>query len=144
MNIRTAEKSDYPRLIDLFHEFAAYERRADRMFNTAERMEEEQDFFNCFVVETVDHQIVGYLSYFFCYFTWSGKSIYMDDLYVQPGYRGQNIGKKLIDKVVELGKEKGCYKLRWQVSKWNKAAIKIYEKMGADIEDIELDCEIVL
>ena len=37
-----------------------------------------------------------------------------------------------------------CKKLRWQVSNWNKNAIDFYKKMGASIDDMEINCEMDL
>ena len=61
---------------------------------------EEKEHFNCFVAETADGEIAGYVTYFFAYYTWVGKSLYMDDLYVRPDFRGQGIGSLLIHKII--------------------------------------------
>ncbi len=142
--IREAERKDISQLIKRFTEFSVFEKKPDRMFNTEEKMLRQMDFFNAFVVELADGKIVGYLSYFFCYYTWSGKAIYMDDFYVMPEYRGNAFGKQLIDRLIDLAKKEDCYKIRWQVSKWNGKAIKFYTALGAEIEDIELDCDLIL
>ena len=60
------------------------------------------------------------LTYFYAYYTWSGKSMYMDDLYVRADSRGQGVGSKLINRVIEQAKADKCKRLRWQVSEWNK------------------------
>ncbi|GHT07886.1 hypothetical protein FACS189426_02180 [Bacteroidia bacterium] len=84
MNIRNIEEADFEQIVNLFQEFALFEKLPDKMNNSVERMTVEKDFFHCFVAETNDHKIVGYASWFFCYYTWSGKALYLDDLYVQP------------------------------------------------------------
>ena len=140
--IRSALESDFVLLLELFKEFAQFENLPDRMVNSVDRMIKESDFFNCFVAETADKVIVGYVTYFFSYYTWTGKCLYMDDLYVKPEFRGKGIGKRLINKVIEFAKNKQCHKLRWQVSNWNKSAIGFYQGIGATIDDIERNCDL--
>lgn len=144
IKIRNAEEHDFQQIVDLFNEFALFEKLPEKMTNSVERMIVEKDFFNYFVAVTNDNTIIGYVSYFFCYYTWIGKSLYMDDLYVKLEYRTKGIGTKLINKVIEFAKESNCHKLRWQVSEWNKSAIEFYKKIGAEIDNVEQNCDLVL
>ena len=68
----------------------------------------------------------------------------MDDLYVKPDYRRIGIGSMLINQVISYVKENGCHKLRWQVSDWNKPAKTFYRKLGAEISDVEQNCDLML
>lgn len=144
IKIRSAEESDFVQILDLFKEFALFENLPDRMTNSLERMMQEKEFFNCFVAETNDKRIVGYATYFFSYYTWIGKCLYMDDLYVKQEFRAQGIGTKLINRVIEFAKSSQCHKLRWQVSNWNHPAIDFYKSLGASIDDIERNCDLRL
>ena len=105
-------------------------------------MLEEKEFFNCYVAETHDKKIVGYATYIFCYYTWVGKSLYMDDLYVLPEFRGKGIGTMLIRKVIDYARETKCHRLRWQVSNWNARAIVFYKSLGAVINETEQNCDL--
>jgi len=96
------------------------------------------------VAETVDHTIIGFASYYFTYFSWSGKGLFLDDLYITESYRKQGIGVQLLNAVIELGKKEQCKKLRWQVSGWNKDAIGFYKKIGAIVDDTEINCDLSL
>ena len=142
INIREAVISDFNQINALFMEFAEFEKLPEKMTNTVDRMIAEKDFFNCFVAVTADNQIIGYVTYFFCYYTWTGKSLYMDDLYVKTEFRGEGIGSILINKVITFAKETGCHKLRWQVSEWNNNAIAFYKKLGAYIDNTEQNCDL--
>lgn len=144
ISIRIANEKDFPQIIKLFNEFAAFEKLPDRMINTVPKMIEEQNYFTCFVAETSNSEIVGYAACFFSYHTWSGKSLYMDDLYVKETYRKKGIGKKLLDSVIEFARNKKCGKVRWQVSNWNLNAQNFYKKLGAAIDDVELNCDLKL
>jgi len=139
-SIRKATEPDFEKLIVLFAEFALFEKFPERMTNTAERMRKEQDFFHCYIAETAEKEIVGYMIFFHFYLSWTGKSLYMDDLYVKETHRGNEIGTRLINKAIEFAKETECHKLRWQVSEWNKNAIRFYQQIGAYIDEDERNC----
>ncbi|WP_044263604.1 GNAT family N-acetyltransferase [Bacteroides timonensis] len=142
INIREATTSDFNQINALFREFAEFENLPERMTNTVDQMMEEKEYFNCFVAETPDGEIAGYVTYFFGYYTWVGKSLYMDDLYVRPAFRGQGVGSLLIHKIITYAKVSGCHRLRWQVSGWNKPAIGFYKKLGATISGVEQNCDL--
>lgn len=141
ISIRKTVESDFEQLIALFMELAEFENLPERMENSVERMKAEQDYFTSWVVE-VEQRIVGYATCFFCYYTWTGKALYMDDLYVKPDFRGSGIGTQLIRTVIQYAQESGCHKLRWQVSDWNKPAIEFYRKLGAEIDGVEQNCDL--
>lgn len=143
VRIRKAEESDFKTIITLFKEFATFEKHPEKMVNTEERMLQEQAFFNGLVAEH-EGKIIGYAAYFFCYYTWIGKSLYLDDLYITPTFRGQGIGRSLFDQVLAIAKRSGCHRMRWQVSSWNAPAIDFYKKLGAHIDDVEKNCDLVL
>jgi diamine N-acetyltransferase len=87
---------------------------------------------------------VGFASYYFTYFSWTGKAIYLDDLYVVASYRGKGIGRRLLEEIISIGKRENCKRLKWQVSKWNEAAISFYKNIGAAIDDTEINCDLLL
>lgn len=140
IKIRKAVEEDYESVMTLIKELAEYEKAPEKVTNTAEQMEREKNFFGCFVAETGTGEIVGMAVYFFAYYTWVGKSLYLDDIYVKEPYRGQKIGSLLMKKVFEIAKKEGCKRVRWQVLKWNKPAIEVYKSYGAEIDDGWLNC----
>jgi GNAT superfamily N-acetyltransferase len=144
ITIRNAHESDYPAILALIREMADFENMTDKMINSLDRMTAEKEFLNCFVAETIENMIVAYVTYFYTYHTFVGKSLYMDDLYVMKDYRGFGIGTKLIKKVINFAKNSGCHRLRWQVSGWNNPAIKFYESLGAHIDSTERNCDLSL
>ncbi|MFT3681266.1 MAG: GNAT family N-acetyltransferase [Ferruginibacter sp.] len=141
ITIRKATAADIPAVYSLIKEFAAFQKTPEKVVITPEQMKGDKDLFQCNVAETADKKIIGFASYFFAYYSWSGKAVYLDDLYVQPAYRKQGIGKKLLRHVFSLAKETHCKKVRWQVSKWNNAAIEFYKSMGASIDEVEINCD---
>lgn len=143
IKIRKADEHDYPVIYSMIRDFAAFENCPEKLVNSLELMQKEEEFINCFVAESDSKEIVGYVVYFFAYYTWIGKSLYMDDLYVKEAFRGKRIGRSLIDAVIDFAKKEDCHKLRWQVSNWNESAIGFYKNLGASIDDIERNCDLV-
>jgi len=143
VTIRKIEESDYLVLISLFKEFALFEKLPEKMTNSVEQMLREKEYLRGFVAVNDVDEIVGYATYFFGYYTWIGKSLYMDDLYVRPDFRGAGVGTKLISEVIAFAKAENCKKLRWQVSEWNQPAIDFYKSLGANVDAVESNCDLV-
>ena len=143
VTIRKIEESDYLVLISLFKEFALFEKLPEKMTNSVEQMLREKEYLKGFVAVNDADEIVGYATYFFGYYTWIGKSLYMDDLYVRPDFRGAGVGTKLINEVIAFAKAENCKKLRWQVSEWNQPAIDFYKSLGANVDAVESNCDLV-
>jgi len=141
MKIREYNTNDIPAIISLIKELAEFEKAPEKVTNSAERMEKEQNYFECFVAENDNGEIIGMALYFFAYFTWVGKSLYLDDLYIKPEYRGSKIGTKLLNKIFEVAKKENCQRLRWQVLDWNEPAIEFYRKCGATLDEEWINCD---
>lgn len=140
INIRKADENDFPAVLSLIKELAEYEKAPEKVTNTVELMKKEKDLFICYVAETDDREIVGMALFFFAYYTWVGKSLYLDDIYVKKDFRNNKIGKSLLKKVFEIARKEECKRVRWQVLNWNQSAIDVYRKLGAEIDDEWLNC----
>ncbi len=141
ITIRKAIEKDFFEILSLIKELATFEKAPEKVTNTVEQMKKEKDFFQCFVAKTEEKEIVGIALYFFAYYTWIGKSLYLDDLYVKESFREQKIGTRLLKKIFEIAKKENCKRVRWQVLNWNKSAIDMYKKCGADIDNEWINCD---
>ena len=142
--IRPITEQDFETLLALFQEFALFEKFPEKMTNSLAQMKAEKTYLNGFVALNEQHEIAGYVTFFFAYYTWTGKSLYMDDLYVRPEFRSSGVGTKLINAVIDFAKAEQCKKLRWQVSEWNQPAIDFYKSLGASIDSVESNCDLFL
>jgi len=138
--IRTSTEKDFPSILGLIKELAAFENAPEKVTNTVDQMKREKDLFRCFVAENDSGEIVGMALYFFAYYTWVGKSLYLDDIYVKESYRKKKIGSELLKKIFEVANAEDCKRVRWQVLNWNQPAIEMYAKSGAVIENEWLNC----
>lgn len=144
IRLEPIKENDFEILLSLFEEFANFEKMPDKMTNTLQKMKDDKDLIKGFVARDGENNIIGYTTYFYAYYTWVGKSLYMDDLYVREKSRKQGIGTMLVSKVIDLAKTENCNRLRWQVSNWNHSAIKFYENLGAVVNQTEMNCDLML
>ncbi len=137
--IRAASPADVPQILAFIHALAAYEREPDAVTATeADLMRDgfgAQPFYFCLIAEH-DGRPAGFAFYFFNYSTWKGKpGLYLEDLFVEPEFRGLGIGKALLERVAAIAVEKDCPRLQWEVLDWNTPAIDFYRAMGAEFLD---------
>ena len=138
--IRAAELEDYDSLYSMMRDFAQYQKTPERLTLSLEQMKRDREIFKCFLAVAADGEIVGFTTWFFAYYSWTGKAVYMDDLYVVESFRGQGVGSRLLEAVIQLAKDAGCNKVKWQVSKWNESGIGYYKKIGATLDEVDINC----
>ena len=134
--IREGEKKDMPAVLKLIKELAHFEKEADAVEVTIEKLTNdgfgEFPLFKTFVAE-MDNEIVGMALFYPRYSTWKGPTIHLEDLIVTEEKRGYKIGSALYTKVIEYGYKKGVKRIEWVVLDWNTPAIDFYKKTGATI-----------
>jgi len=142
IKLRKATEADFPVIMGLIRELASFENGLDRVKNTVEQMYEEREYFHCYLAEK-DGEVIGMSLYFFAYYTWVGKTLYLDDLYVKEEYRGNKIGSQLMQKMIDVAKAEKCNRMRLQVLHWNENAIEFYDKSGFTIDKEWYNCDII-
>ncbi|MBS1521696.1 MAG: GNAT family N-acetyltransferase [Bacteroidetes bacterium] len=137
INLRVAAKRDCPRLLELVHELALFEKAPEEVTVTLEEFEDagfgEKPVWKTFVAE-VDGLIVGFALYYIRYSTWKGCRMYLEDLIVTEDWRGKGVGKLLFDRLIVEAREMGFNGMSWQVLDWNEPAIKFYKKYEAALD----------
>ena len=58
--------------------------------------------------------------------------LYLEDLYVKPGYRGRGYGKAILKKLAAIALERQCGRLEWWCLDWNRPSIDFYLSLGAE------------
>jgi GNAT superfamily N-acetyltransferase len=70
------------------------------------------------------------------YWTWqtlhAARVGVLNDLFVVPASRGSGIGRALIERSLELCRERGAEKLVWETAPDNAAAQRLYDGIGAE------------
>ena len=82
--------------------------------------------------DTHTGRCVGFALYFHNYSTFLTRfGIYLEDLFVEPDYRGRGIGLGLLRTLCSVAVDRGCERVDWSVLDWNEPAIGFYERLGA-------------
>ncbi|BAZ52143.1 GCN5-related N-acetyltransferase [Nostoc sp. NIES-4103] len=137
--LRFAEPSDSNVLFELIKGLAEYEKLSHAVTGNVLALEEHlfgsPKYVEAMLAEYAG-QAVGFALFFYNYSTFLTKpGIYLEDLFVLPGYRRQGIGKALLKKVAQIAVERNCGRLEWSVLDWNEPAQAFYRSMGASILD---------
>jgi GNAT superfamily N-acetyltransferase len=82
----------------------------------------------------VDDKPIAYATYFFTFSTMVGKrGLWLDDLFIEPEYRGKGIGRALMAYLADIALQHQCGRFEWMVLGWNEPAVRFYERLGATI-----------
>lgn len=137
IQLRFAVKEDCPRLLELIHELAVYEKAPEEVTVTLAEFEDAgfgtQPVWKAFVAEDVTG-ILGFALYYTRYSTWKGCRLYLEDFIVTESQRGKGLGKILFERVMKEARDKNYNGMTWQVLDWNEPAINFYTKYNAQIE----------
>lgn len=135
LTIERASERDIPAIVRLVRRLAEYEKLAHAMVST------EDDFRQALfgpqrnvaaLMAFAGDAPVGFALYLYNFSTFLGKrGIYLEDLFVEPEYRGQGIGKALIERLARIGKDEDCGRMEWSVLTWNQPSIDFYHRLGA-------------
>jgi GNAT superfamily N-acetyltransferase len=134
LNIRPANAEDVPLILEFIRGLAEYEREPDAV--TATEADLRRDGFGLepkfrVVIAEWEGKPAGFAFFFYSYSTWEGHpSLFLEDLFVRPEFRGNGIGKKLMVYLAQLALRENCRRFVWQVLDWNTPSIQFYESLG--------------
>jgi len=144
--IRKAAKEDCPRMMELVQELAIYEKAPGEVTVSLDHFVEsgfgENPVWWAFVAE-MNGKVEGFALYYIRYSTWKGQRMYLEDLIVTENLRGLGAGSLLVNKLIEVAKEKNYSGIAWQVLEWNEPAINFYKKyFDANFDPEWINCSI--
>ena len=132
MNIRKMTASDKAAVMDMMRIFyaspAVHTNGSDEIFSAdVDACVGDSPYAEGYVFED-GGEIIGYGMLAKSFSTEFGKKcIWIEDLYIRDAYRGQGLGKRLMDEV--MARYTDCI-FRLEVEDENKRAIALYEKCG--------------
>ena len=79
---------------------------------------------------------VGFALFFHTFSTFLGSSsLYLEDLFVLPEWRGKGLGRQLLSHLARIALDRDCQRLEWSVLDWNEPSIRFYQGLGAIPKD---------
>lgn len=142
---RQATRTDMPAVYRLVRELARFEQAEDQVATTVASYERDgfgdEPWFQCIVAEDAEAGVIGIALFYRAFSTWKGRMIYLDDLVVREDFRGQGIGRALLQRLLDQARAAGVAMVKWQVLDWNQPAIELYKKIGATFDGEWIDCK---
>lgn len=133
-SIRLAERRDTALILEFIKGLARYEKMEDQVVATEEILEEwifDKQKAEVLIGEE-DGTPVGFALFFHNFSTFLGRAgIYLEDLFINPEYRGKGYGKAMLTELARLTVERGCGRLDWVCLDWNQPSIDFYLSLGA-------------
>jgi GNAT superfamily N-acetyltransferase len=141
--VRAARPEDVPAIHALIVELAVYEREPDAVEATADSLRaalfNQHPRVHCHVAEADGPdgpQIAGLAIWYITFSTWRGRhGIWLEDLYVSPGFRRLGLARALLGQLAQICLERGYPRLEWWVLDWNEQAHTFYRSIGATAQD---------
>lgn len=136
LTIRKATEEDIPLIFTLTKELAEFENLTHEL--TADEDSFRESLFGVrryaeVLIAELNGAAAGQALFFHNFSTFKGRpGIYLEDIYVRPSFRGKGIGKKLMEEVIAIARERKCKRVEWVVLDWNKRAIDFYKSRGAE------------
>lgn len=133
MNLRNATPNDASIIHGFVNELAVFEKEPNGVQLSAEdyqRLMNEGGHFEAVIAE-VDEIPAGMALWYPRFSTWVGPYIHLEDIYVNPDFRGEGVGSALLKHVAKTAVERGMKRMEWQVLDWNVKAQEVYKSMGA-------------
>lgn len=135
LKIRNAVQADLPKILQFIKDLAEYEKAPNEVVLSVSDLEQALFGANpqvyCLIAE-LGNEVTGFAVWHLNYSTWLGKhGIYLEDLYVDPKFRGLGHAKALLKELAKICIERGYPRLQWWVLDWNKSAIDFYNSIGA-------------
>ncbi|OBI12327.1 GCN5 family acetyltransferase [Mycobacterium sp. E2327] len=134
-NIRSTNPADAGDITDMIHALAEFE-RAPEQCTVTETQISAALFGNSPIlhghVAEVDGEVAAMALWFMNFSTWDGVAgIYLEDLFVRPGFRRRGLARKLLSALARECLDNGYTRLSWAVLNWNVDAIALYDGVGA-------------
>ena len=138
LTFRNADENDVSLILEFIRKLADYEHRLDEVIATEEELKkwifEKKQAEVIFAME--NGKEIGFALFFLSFSTYiSNVNLHLEDLFIDPEYRGKGYGKALLKKLAKIVVERGYGRFEWTCLSWNKPSIDFYLSLGAEQKD---------
>jgi len=140
LKIRELKETDKDRWLELwagYLEFYKSNLSPEQTEFTWKRLINNEQKMYGFVAEN-ENGVIGFTHCLFRPSTWTETDYcYLEDLFVDPNIRGKGVGRALMNRVVELAKEKNSKRVYWTTQEFNKTARVLYDSITSVSEFVQ-------
>ena len=138
LTFRNAVREDIPLILKFIKKLAEYEKRLNEV--VAKEKDLEKWIFDKNQAEVIfaleNGKEIGFALFFLCFSTYLGNvNLHLEDLFIDPEYRGRGYGKALLKKLAKIVVDRGYGRFEWTCLSWNKPSIDFYLSLGAKQKD---------
>ena len=138
LTFRNATRDDISLILKFIKKLAEYEKRLNEVVATEKNL--EKWIFDKNQAEVifalVDGKEIGFALFFLSFSTYLGNAnLHLEDLFIDPEYRGKGYGTALLKKLAKIAVDRGYGRFEWTCLDWNKPSIDFYLKLGAKKKD---------
>lgn len=133
--LRPVMRTDIPEVLRLVRALAEYEHLLHQVTATEEIF--QQAFFGApprghAVLSWIGDRAVGLAVWYYTFSTFTGGlDLFLEDIFVEPEFRGQGIGLSFFRYLAQQARAEKCRRMEWRVLNWNEPAIDFYRRIGA-------------
>jgi GNAT superfamily N-acetyltransferase len=136
-NISPATEADVPVILEMIRELAEFENLLHEVTVTETSLRDAlfgpESVAKALLARDLDGAVAGYALYYRTFSTFAGRpGIFLDDLYVRPGYRRLGLGTALLIRVAKIASEQDG-RFEWIALGWNENALRLYRSLGARV-----------
>ncbi len=144
-SIRLGQKEDASFILEMIKKLAIYEKAEDKVLVTLDQLVQDgftsDTLFKTIILEA-EEKPVGMALFYNRYSTWKGKSLYLEDLFVLPEYRGHGLGMLAMKWLAKFALDTHCKRFEWQVLDWNEPSIKFYKTINTELDSEWVNCRL--
>ena len=138
LTFRNACREDVSLILKFIKKLADYEKRLNEVVATEKDLEkwifDKNQAEVIFALE--DGKEIGFALFFLSFSTYLGNvNLHLEDLFIDPEYRGKGYGKALLKKLAKIVVDRGYGRFEWTCLSWNKPSIDFYLALGAKQKD---------
>ena len=146
LTLRPARPEDAETILAFIHKLALYEKAPEKVVACADDLRKVMTGPAPLVrvlLADWDGREAGFALFFHTFSTWEGKRcLYLEDLFVDPEFRGKGIGKALLSHLAKECVTNNWSRLQWSVLDWNAPSIAFYKSLGAVMMDEWTICKV--
>ena len=138
LTFRNAMEDDVSLILEFIKKLADYEKRLNEVIATEDELKkwifEKKQAEVIFALE--NGKEIGFALFFLSFSTYIGNvNLHLEDLFIDPEYRGKGYGKALLRKLAKIVVDRGYGRFEWTCLSWNKPSIDFYLSLGAEQKD---------
>ncbi len=138
IELQRADETDLEQLLPLvtaYHRFEEVNRSEEQRRTALQFLLGEQDFGAVWRIES-EKQLAGYIAICKGYsIEFGGFDAFVDELYLEPEYRGRGIGKTVLRQIGAEARALGINALHLEVARDNDKARRLYRSSGFEARD---------